>query len=117
MGLTATVADARFAKPLDEELVARLAREHEVLITLEEGAAGGFGSHVLDFLARSGCARPRLEGAPDGVARHFHRSRQAEKMYDAAHLNAPQIVEKALMALGLERQIAEIAPKPLPKLV
>src|SRR5690606_7730942 len=54
LGLSTTVADARFAKPLDEELVARLAREHEVLITVEEGAIGGFASHVLDFLARSG---------------------------------------------------------------
>ena len=54
MGLYATVADARFAKPLDEELVCRLAREHEVLVTIEENAAGGFAAHVLQFLANNG---------------------------------------------------------------
>ena len=53
-GLSTTVADARFAKPLDEDLIRRLAREHEVLITIEEGAVGGFGSHVLQFLSSDG---------------------------------------------------------------
>jgi len=117
MGLTATVADARFAKPLDEALVARLAREHEVLITLEEGAAGGFGSHVLDFLARSGALDRGLKVRPMALPDIFIDHDKPEKMYDVAHLNASQIVEMALMALGLERQIAEIAPTPLPKLV
>ncbi len=55
-GLSTTVADARFAKPLDETMIARLAREHEVLITVEEGAIGGFGSHVLVFLPRPDCS-------------------------------------------------------------
>ncbi|HRN83319.1 MAG TPA: transketolase C-terminal domain-containing protein, partial [Hyphomicrobium sp.] len=54
MGLSTTVADARFMKPLDRELIARLAKEHEVLITIEEGSVGGFGSHVLHELAASG---------------------------------------------------------------
>src|SRR6202011_2418731 len=53
-GLSATVADARFAKPLDEELILRLAREHEALITVEEGAVGGFGAFVLQALAEHG---------------------------------------------------------------
>ena len=53
-GLSTTVADARFAKPIDDDLVLRLAREHEVLITVEEGAIGGFGSQVLQLLARRG---------------------------------------------------------------
>src|SRR4029453_2786708 len=53
-GLSTTVADARFAKPLDTDLLLRLAREHEVLITIEEGALGGFGSHVLQTLAENG---------------------------------------------------------------
>ena len=61
-GLSTTVADARFAKPLDRELVLRLADEHELLITIEEGSIGGFGSHVLSLLAESGRARPRPEG-------------------------------------------------------
>ena len=54
MGLSATVADARFMKPLDKDLIARLAREHEVLVTVEEGSVGGFGSHVLQYLATAG---------------------------------------------------------------
>uniref|UniRef100_UPI002486BFDB transketolase C-terminal domain-containing protein n=2 Tax=Bartonella TaxID=773 RepID=UPI002486BFDB len=53
-GLSTTVADARFAKPLDKDLIRRLAREHEVLVTIEEGAMGGFGAHVLQFLAQEG---------------------------------------------------------------
>ena len=53
-GLSPTIADARFAKPLDTDLIRRLAREHEVLITIEEGAAGGFGAHVMQFLAHDG---------------------------------------------------------------
>ena len=56
-GLNPTIADARFMKPLDEDLIARLAREHEVLITVEEGGIGGFGSHVATFLAQHGPAR------------------------------------------------------------
>ncbi|MEX2248793.1 MAG: transketolase C-terminal domain-containing protein, partial [Parvibaculum sp.] len=120
LGFSATVADARFAKPLDEELVARLAREHEVLITVEEGSVGGFGSHVLDFLARSGALDRGLKVRPMALPDIFIDHDKPEKMYDLARLNAPQIVETALMALGLERQIAdmaEIAPQPLPKLV
>ena len=120
LGLSATVADARFAKPLDEELVTRLARDHEVLITVEEGSVGGFGSHVLDFLARSGALDRGLKVRPMALPDIFIDHDKPERMYDIAHLNAPQIVETALMALGLERQIADIgvaAPQPLPKLV
>ena len=76
-GLSTTVADARFAKPLDEELILRLAREHEVLITVEEGSVGGFGSHVLQLLAEQRRARPRPEDALHGPARHLPRPRQA----------------------------------------
>src|SRR5256886_12767522 len=60
-GLTTTVADARFAKPLDVDLVLRLAREHEVLITVEEGAIGGFGSYVLQSLAEHGALENGLK--------------------------------------------------------
>ena len=66
-GLSTTVADARFAKPLDEDLIRRLARSHEVLITVEEGAIGGFASHVLHFLATRRPARQRPEGAAAGA--------------------------------------------------
>ena len=64
-------------KPLDTELVERLAREHEVLITIEEGAIGGFASHVLHHLARKRPAGPRAEGPADDAARPLHRPRRA----------------------------------------
>ena len=120
LGLSTTVADARFAKPLDEELIARLAREHEVLITVEEGSVGGFASHVLDFLARSGALDRGLKVRPMAMPDLFIDQDKPEKMYDLAGLNAAQIAETAVAALGLERQIAdlrELAPQPLPKLV
>src|SRR5690606_18073732 len=63
-GLSTTVADARFAKPLDTGLIARLAREHEVLVTVEEGAVGGFGAHVLHFLAHEGLLENGLKVRP-----------------------------------------------------
>jgi 1-deoxy-D-xylulose-5-phosphate synthase len=118
LGFSATVADARFAKPLDEELVTRLAREHEVFITVEEGSVGGFGSHVLDFLARSGALDKGLKVRPMALPDTFIDQDKPEKMYDTARLNAAQIVETALMALGNERDIAELRQlAPQPKLV
>ena len=100
-GLSTTVADARFAKPLDGDLIARLAREHEVLVTVEEGAIGGFGSHVLQFLAQHGHLdrgglRVRSMVLPDSFIQHDSPS----KMYDEAGLNAPHIVAQVLAALG-----------------
>ena len=76
-GLSATVADARFAKPLDTDLVRRLAREHEVLITIEEGAVGGFAAHVMQFLAWEGLLDRGPEDPPDDPAGPFHRSGHA----------------------------------------
>ena len=64
MGLSTTVADARFAKPLDHDLIRQLARHHEVLITVEEGSSGGFGSHVLEFIARDGLLDHGLKVRP-----------------------------------------------------
>ena len=104
-GLSTTVADARFAKPLDTALIKRLAREHEVLVTIEEGAIGGFGSHVLHHLAMSGMLdhglKIRSMVLPDAFLEHD--SPQAQ--YDQAGLNARHIVAMALAALG--REIAE----------
>tara|TARA_R110002110_G_scaffold79145_1_gene207037 strand:- start:11581 stop:13506 length:1926 start_codon:yes stop_codon:yes gene_type:complete len=120
LGLSTTVADARFAKPLDEEMIAKLAREHEVLITMEEGSIGGFGSHVLDFLARSGALDHGLKVRPMTLPDIFIDHDKPEKMYGLAGLNAAQVVTTALSALGLERQIADLralSPQPLPKLV
>jgi 1-deoxy-D-xylulose-5-phosphate synthase len=100
MGLSTTVADARFMKPLDKELIARLAKEHEVLVTIEEGAVGGFGSHVLQYLAEAGLLdrglKVRTMMLPDTFIDHDAPAR----MYERAHLAAPDIVATALAALG-----------------
>ena len=99
-GLKATVADARFAKPLDEDLIRRLAREHEVLITIEEGAVGGFASHVLQFLAREGALDAGLKIRPMVLPDVFLDQDKPETMYAQAGLNSAGIVATALEALG-----------------
>jgi 1-deoxy-D-xylulose-5-phosphate synthase len=99
-GLSTTVADARFAKPLDEELVLRLAREHEVLITVEEGSVGGFGSHVLQLLAERGVLDNGLKIRPMVLPDRFLDHDTPERMYAAAGLDAAAIVAKAFEALG-----------------
>ncbi len=104
-GLSTTVADARFAKPLDTGLVNRLAREHEVVITIEEGAIGGFGSHVLHHLAMTGLLDHGLKIRTMVLPDEFldHDSPQAQ--YEKAGLTARHIVATAIAALG--REIAE----------
>jgi len=99
-GLSTTVADARFAKPLDTGLVTRLARNHEVLITVEEGSIGGFGSQVLQFLATEGLLNGGLKVRPMVLPDLFIDHDKPEKMYDQAGLNAPQIVATVLATLG-----------------
>ncbi len=101
-GLSTTVADARFAKPLDADLIARLARSHEVLITIEEGSIGGFGSQVLHFLATEGLLDGGLKVRPMVMPDLFIDHDKPEKMYDHAGLNAPQIVTTVLATLGRE---------------
>jgi 1-deoxy-D-xylulose-5-phosphate synthase len=100
LGLSTTVADARFAKPLDVDLVARLARDHEVLITIEEGAVGGFGSYVLQTLADQGLLdqgmRVRCMVLPD----LFLDQDTPNAMYATAGLDARAIVAKVFEALG-----------------
>lgn len=100
-GIAVTVADARFAKPLDEDLILRLAREHEALITIEEGAVGGFGSHVAQLLTDRGALdrglRLRCMVLPDTFIDHA----SPEAMYAAAAMNAPQIEAKVLDVLGI----------------
>ena len=98
-GLSTTVADARFAKPLDEELVRRLAAEHEVLITVEEGAVGGFASYVLDFLARNDLLETGLRVRPMVLPDVFVDQDSPAHMYEVAGLNAQHIVATALAAL------------------
>jgi 1-deoxy-D-xylulose-5-phosphate synthase len=101
-GLSTTVADARFAKPLDEELVLRLARDHEVLITIEEGSMGGFGAYVLQLLADRGVLdgglKVRTMVLPDTYIDHD----KPERMYANAGLDAAGIVKKVFEALGQE---------------
>jgi 1-deoxy-D-xylulose-5-phosphate synthase len=100
MGLSTTVADARFMKPLDADLVARLARNHEVLVTVEEGSVGGFGSHVLQYLASAGLLDRGLKVRSLVLPDTFIDHDTPQKMYDRAGLNAPGIVEGVLAALG-----------------
>ena len=108
-GLSATVADARFAKPLDEDLIRRLAREHEVLISIEEGAVGGFASHVLQFLALNGLLDRGLKVRPMVLPDRFLDQDTPEKMYEAAGLDANGIVSTVLGALGREQDAASIS--------
>jgi 1-deoxy-D-xylulose-5-phosphate synthase len=101
-GLSTTVADARFAKPLDEDLIRRLVNEHEVLVTIEEGSVGGFGAHVLHFLATAGLLDAGLKVRSMVLPDIFIDQDKPDKMYDVAGLNAPHIVETAVAALGRE---------------
>ena len=102
MGLSTTVADARFAKPLDHDLIRDLARNHEVLITIEEGAIGGFASHVLGFLADEGLLDTGLKVRTMVLPDVFIDQDKPEKMYEAAGLDRNAIVARALSALGKE---------------
>ena len=99
-GLSTTVADARFAKPLDEDLIRLLAREHEVLITIEEGSIGGFGAHVMQFLAMAGFMDGGLKIRPMLLPDRFVAHGTPAGMYEDAGLTASHIVDMALSALG-----------------
>jgi len=99
-GLSTTVADARFAKPLDRDLILTLAREHEALITIEEGSVGGFGSHVLQLLALEGALDRGCKVRPMVLPDVFLDQDKPSAMYEAAGLNAAGIVETAIAALG-----------------
>ena len=100
LGLSATVADARFAKPLDTELLLRLAREHEVLITIEEGAIGGFGAHVLHTLSEHGVLERALKVRSMVLPDLFIDQDSPAVMYARARLDAKGIVAKVFEALG-----------------
>jgi 1-deoxy-D-xylulose-5-phosphate synthase len=102
LGLSATVADARFAKPLDVDLVLRLAAEHEVLVTIEEGAIGGFGSHVLQTLAENGALENGLKVRTMVLPDAFIEQDAPGVMYGKAGLDAKGIVTKVFEALGRE---------------
>jgi 1-deoxy-D-xylulose-5-phosphate synthase len=111
-GYRTSVVDARFMKPLDTDLILRMAREHEILLTLEEGAIGGFGSHVMNFLATQGMLDGGLKCRslmlPDCYIDHNNPMR----MYDLAGLNAAQIVIQAKSLLNVGHvEIVNLKPK------
>ena len=105
-GLSATVADARFAKPLDEQLVLQLARNHEALITVEEGAMGGFGAFVLQALARHGALDRGLKVRALTLPDRFQDQDRPEVMYAEAGLDAEGITLSALQVLGVDNASA-----------
>jgi 1-deoxy-D-xylulose-5-phosphate synthase len=106
MGLSATVADARFMKPLDHEMITRLARNHEVLVTIEEGSVGGFGSHVLHYLAETGLLDRGLKVRSMVLPDVFIDQDAPGKMYEQAGLAASGIVGTVLTALGRDALVA-----------
>jgi 1-deoxy-D-xylulose-5-phosphate synthase len=102
-GITPTIADARFAKPLDREMILQLARHHEALITLEEGAVGGFGSHVAQLLAEEGVFDTGLKYRSMVLPDIFIDQASPEDMYAVAKMNAGDIEAKVLDVLGIAR--------------
>jgi 1-deoxy-D-xylulose-5-phosphate synthase len=101
-GISVTVADARFAKPLDEELVRKLAAEHDVLVTIEEGATGGFSAQVLHFLAQDGALDAGLKIRPMVLPDFFIDHDGAAKQYRLAGLEAENIVSTVMDTLGID---------------
>ncbi len=95
-GVSTTIVDARFAKPLDEELIIKCAREHEILVSIEEGSIGGFGSHVKKLLSEKGIFDKGLKFRSMNLPDKFIEHNTPEKMYEIAGLNASQISEKIL---------------------
>ncbi|MEZ5692543.1 MAG: 1-deoxy-D-xylulose-5-phosphate synthase [Altererythrobacter sp.] len=98
-GLSTTVADLRFAKPLDTALIEKLMRTHEVVVTVEEGAIGGLGAHVLTFASDEGLTDGGLKVRTMRLPDIFQDQDDPAKQYDEAGLNAPQIVDTVLKAL------------------
>lgn len=99
-GYSCTVADARFAKPLDLEMIRKLALDHDILLTIEEGSIGGFGSHVLDFLSNEGLMEQGLKVRTLHLPDIFIDQNSPDKMYEQAGLMAVDIVKAGLSALG-----------------
>lgn len=100
LGWSTTVADARFAKPLDQEMILSLAKTHEVLITIEEGSVGGFAAHVMQFLANAGIFDKGLKFRAMTLPDIFIDHEKPEKQYEIAGLKRSDIVAMALIALG-----------------
>lgn len=100
-GITPTIADARFAKPLDRDMILALAADHEALITIEEGAVGGFGSHVAQLLAEEGVFDSGLKFRSMVLPDEFSDQASPDDLYTAAGLKASDIQRKVLEVLGV----------------
>jgi 1-deoxy-D-xylulose-5-phosphate synthase len=107
-GLTTTVADARFAKPIDTDMILRLAREHEVLITVEEGSIGGFSAQVLHTLAENGALDKGLKVRSMVLPDAFIDQDSPAAMYAKAGLDAKGIVTRVFEALGRDASISAV---------
>ena len=104
-GVTTTIVDARFAKPLDQELILKCARKHDAMITIEEGSIGGFGSHVKNLLSEKGIFDKGLKFRSMTLPDIFIEQDDPKKMYDIAGLNASQISKKILDILFTKNAI------------
>ena len=107
-GLLITVADARFAKPIDEQMIEELVSSHDILIIIEEGSVGGFSSHVLNFLAKKGLLDGALKVRPMCLPDRFLDHDSPEKQYEEAGLCAEHIVKTALTALESQDSISPV---------
>ncbi len=107
-GLSTTVADARFAKPLDHDLILDLVRNHEVLVTVEEGSRGGFGAFVLHFLSDAGLLDSGLKVRTMILPDVFQDQDSPFNMYETARLNASHIVERVREALGMSAEVVNL---------
>jgi 1-deoxy-D-xylulose-5-phosphate synthase len=99
-GINITIVDARFAKPLDENLIWQLATTHEAIVTIEEGSIGGFGSHVVDFLSKKGLIDSNLKFRSMTLPDIFIDQDTPENMYKIANLDSSSIEEKVLDVLN-----------------
>lgn len=104
-GLSVTVADARFAKPFDEDLIRDLAKSHKIFITVEEGSGGGFGAHILEFMAKDRLLENGLKVRTLTLSDRFTDQNSPSAMYDEAGLNAPGIVETVLEMLDISEAV------------
>ena len=108
-GYSTTVADARFAKPLDYDLIQDLASRHEVLLTIEEGSPGGFGAHVLSYMAEQGLLDSGVKVRPLTLPDQLINHDSPDKQYEEAGLTAPAIVATAIKALGRAEEKSGLA--------
>ena len=108
-GLMITVADARFAKPIDQQLIQELASSHDILIIIEEGSVGGFSSHVLDFLTNKGLLDGTLKVRTMCLPDRFLDHNSPEMQYKEAGLDAEHIVKTALLALGHKDEMKPVS--------